>query len=181
MRSTLKFIMALAVSLVAMMAFRALVATIYTVEGNGLAPVFLAGDRVLVNRWSYGLRTGTSNGLFSYGRLCRQQVALGDYIAYEDPRDSTGQAVLFGRCQALPGDTVRHDGRLMVVPGVHDCADSDYYWVQAPGRGNPTDSRSLGFISERLIIGRVTLIVYSHDPLSSPLAGWRSHRFLLLP
>ena len=180
MRNTLKFLLALVISLLAMMAFRALVMTIYTVEGNGLSPVFLAGDHVMVNRWSYGLRTGSADGLFSYGRLWRQDVEIGDYIAYEDPRDSTGQSVLFGRCSALPGDTVRHEGRLMVVPSLQDCADCDYYWVQALGKSNPIDSRTLGFISERHVIGRAFLIVFSHDPMTTILDGWRSDRLLLL-
>lgn len=180
MRSTAKFLIALAVSLLVMMAFRALVATIYTIEGDGLAPVFQAGDRVMVNRWSYGLRTGNERGLFSYGRLWRQPVEVGDYLAYEDPRDSTGQTVLFGYCQALPGDSVRHEGKLLVVPGLKDCADCNYYWVRALGKGNPTDSRTLGFISEQLIIGRAFLIVYNHDPQADLFSGWDTDRLLLL-
>ena len=179
MRSTLKFIMALAVSLMAMMAFRALVATVFTVEGDGLAPVFLKGDHVMVNRWSYGQRTGSDGGLYSYGRLCRQQVEQGDYVAYEDPRDSTRQTILFGRCQALPGDTVTIDGRQTVVPSLKNCADADYYWLHAPGKGNPTDSRQLGFISERRIIGRAVFIVFNHDACRPFWSGWRHERTLL--
>ena len=95
MRNTLKFLLVLAVSLLLMMAFRALAFTVYKVEGSGLEPEFSAGDRVLVNRWSYGLRTG-GGGPFSYGRLCRQPVERGDLVAYEDPRDSTHTSVLFG-------------------------------------------------------------------------------------
>ena len=58
MRSALKFVMALIVTILLMLAFRALVFTVYTVSGSGLEPCFVSGDRVLVNRWSYGLRTG---------------------------------------------------------------------------------------------------------------------------
>ncbi|MBR1484594.1 MAG: hypothetical protein IJ612_02745 [Prevotella sp.] len=179
MRNTLKFLLALVVSLLAMMAFRALVATVYTVDGEGLAPSFVKGDRVLVNRWSYGLRTGSNGGLFSYGRLCRRLPEVGDFIAYEDPRDSTQQTVLFGRCRALPGDTVLYEGRPTTVPSLKDCADADYYWVSALGEGNPTDSRQLGFISERFIIGRAVLIVYNHDDARPFWNGWRHDRLLL--
>ena len=118
MRNTLKFLLSLTVAMAIMLGFRSLVFTIYTVEGEGLAPVFLKGDRVMVNRWSYGLRTGSDEGLFNYGRLCRQLPKKGDFIAYEDPRDSTGQSVLFGRCQALPGDTVYHEGRILMMPSL---------------------------------------------------------------
>ena len=181
MRGWLKFIAACAVALVLTMGFRAVVLTVYTVEGQALLPVLEQGDRVLVNRWSYGLRTGGDDGLFSYGRLCKQPLSVGDVIAYEDPRDSTHLTVLFGRCQALPGDTVRSGGRLLVVPGQKACADCDYYWVGALGKGNPTDSRTLGFISEQRVIGRAFLIVYSHDLQADIRNGWRSDRFFLIP
>ena len=57
-RQLLKTLITLAVAIVAMLLFRAAVVTVCCVEGDALQPVFLAGDRVLVNRWSYGLRTG---------------------------------------------------------------------------------------------------------------------------
>ena len=60
MRSTLKFLIVLAVSLLVMLVFRALAFTVYAVGGKALEPDFKAGDRVLVNRWSYGLRTGAA-------------------------------------------------------------------------------------------------------------------------
>ncbi len=159
-----------------MIAFRALGFTIYTIDGQGLTPLFVEGDRVLVNRWSYGLRVGGDKSLFSYGRICRQPVEKGDIVAFEDPRDDKREAILICRCIAVPGDTVSQDGRLTVVPGLRDCADTDYYWMEAIGQGNPTDSRQLGFISEKLIIGRVCRIVYSHDPSQSLFKGWRGQR-----
>ena len=179
MRSTLKFLLALAVSLLLMMAVRALVFTIYTVDGEGLEPEFLQGDHVMVNRWSYGLRTGGNGRLFPYGRLCHQAIERGDLVAYEDPREGANGAVLFGRCRALPGDTVRYQGRTELVPSLKNCDDADYYWIQAIGQHNTIDSRELGFISEQLIIGRAFLIVFSHDEQQPLWTGYRSKRFLL--
>ena len=75
-----------------MLAFRALVMTVCTIEGDGLSPQFLEGDRVVINRWSYGLRTGKKDGLFDYGRICQQKVEKGDFIAFED---------LYGRIYSL--------------------------------------------------------------------------------
>lgn len=180
MRNTLKFLLALAVALLLMLAFRSLAVTIYKVEGDGLQPEFLAGDHVMVNRWSYGLRTGSVRGLFSYGRLCRQAVERGDIVAYEDPRDTTRRSVLFGRCRALPGDTVRYSGQVEMVPSVKDCADADYYWIQTLSEDNPVDSRQLGFISEQFIIGRAFLIIFSHNPGEPFWRGYRNDRLLLL-
>ena len=48
MRGTVKFLLALAVAFVVMLAFRGLVMTVCTIEGEGLAPQFMAGDRVVV-------------------------------------------------------------------------------------------------------------------------------------
>ena len=171
MRSTLKFLLALVVAFLLMLAFRGLVMTIYTVDGNGLSPVFHAGDRVVVNRWSYGLRTGQTDGLFDYGRLCRQPVERGDLIAFED---SLGQ-VFICRCTALPGDTLGQ----MVVPSLANCADQDYYWVEPVGKKNPLSSRQLGFIPEERIIGRACLILYNHQPGAPLWKGYDSQRLLL--
>ena len=171
MKKWLSFLISLAVAFVVMLAFRGLVMTVCTIEGDGLAPQFMAGDRVLVNRWSYGLRTGKKGSLFDYGRICRQDVKKGDFIAFED---SVGR-MLICRCTALPGDTI---GQL-IVPGVINCADQDYYWVEAISRNNELSSRQLGFIPEDRIIGRACLILFSRDPASSFWKGYRSERMLL--
>ena len=163
MRSTLKFIIALGVAFIIMLMFRALVFTIYTVPGSTLEPKFQAGDRVMVNRWSYGLRTG-GVGLFSYGRLCRQTVKKGDWIAVDD---SVGN-VMIGCCTAQPGDTILWQERMVVVPGKVSCARHDYYHLD-----------HVGLIREEQIIGRVFLIVYNHAPGSFFWNGYDTDRLLL--
>lgn len=163
MRSMLKFLVALAVAFVAMMTFRALVFTIYTVPGSQLEPEFKAGDRVMVNRWSYGLRTG-DDGLFSYGRLCWQSVSNGDFVAVDD---SLGN-VSIGCCTALPGDTIRWQERTIVVPGKQNCAKHNYYMIDR-----------LGLVREEQIIGRVFLIVYNRAPGTAFWTGYDTDRLLL--
>ena len=173
MQGTVKFIGAIVVALLVMLAFRALVMTVCTVDGKGLEPVFQAGDHVVVNRWSYGLRTGEKGSLFDYGRICRQDIEKGDFIAFED---SLGK-VLICRCAALPGDTVA--GK--IVPGIVNCADQNYYWVESLGKNNAIDSRQLGFIPEERIIGRAWLILYNHDPSAAFWKGYSKDRILLFP
>ena len=163
MRNTLKFLGALMVAFVVMLLFRALVFTIYTVPGSTLEPDFKAGDRVMVNRWSYGLRTG-GDGLFSYGRLCCQPVGKGDIVAVND---SSGN-VLIGRCTALPGDTIQLQTRTVIVPGKLNCARHDYYHIG-----------SVGLVREEQIIGRVALIVFNHAPGLSFWHGYDGSRLLL--
>ena len=172
-----RFIVALIAALTAMLVFRALVLTIYTVEGSALSPLLHEGDRVLVNRWSYGLRVGGENSLFSYGRIGRQPVSVGDIVAFNNP-DNTDE-ILIGRCKAVPGDTISHNGQTVVVPGRRDCADADYYWMETPGNNNADGTQLMLLISEQHIIGRVTNVVYSHDPKCQLWHGWRAERFLL--
>ena len=167
-KGTVKFIGAIVVALVVTLAFRSLVMTVCTVDGKGLEPVFQEGDRVVVNRWSYGLRTGEKGSLFDYGRICKQVVKKGDFIAFED---SVGK-MLICRCVALPGDTIA--GK--IVP-----ADQDYYWVESLGKNNAIDSRQLGFIPEERIIGRACLILYNHNPETPFWKGYMKDRVLLFP
>ena len=159
MRGALKFLFALAVALVVMLAFRGLVMTVCTIEGDGLHPHFMAGDRVVINRWSYGLRTGEKGSLFDYGRIGRQEIKKGDFIAFDD---SIGRLFIC-RCTALPGDTIKN----MVVPGIVNCADQDYYCGE------------LGMIPEERIIGRVCMILFNHHPSEPFWKGYSKERFCL--
>ena len=175
MRKTLKFLLSLAVALLVMVAFRAVGLTLYTIDGDGLSPRFVAGDRVMVNRWSYGLRVGGGDSsFFGYGRLWRQPVRKGDILAFEHPTDGD---IVICRCKGLPGDTLEVAGETLIVPSLKNCADADYYWLESINRDNPVDSRLLGFVSEEYIIGRVVMIAYSHDPSAPFWSGWRKERF----
>lgn len=176
-RKWLLFIVHCSLYILIMLCFRAMVFTICTVEGDALSPLLQKGDRVLVNRWSYGLRVGSDDGLIGYTRIGRSSVCRGDIVAFEHPQ-STDQ-ILICRCVALPGDTVHHNGQHIVVPGLVNCAGRDHYWMQAVGSDGAIDSHVLGFISEELIIGRVTAIVYSHDPDAPLWRGWQRDRTLM--
>ena len=181
-RQLLKTLISLAVAIVAVLLFRAAVATVCCIEGNAMEPFFLAGDRVLVNRWSYGLRVG-GNRFLHYNRLWRQPVERGDIVAVNDPADSlqddiSDRRVLLLCCKAVPGDTVTSSTLHLspstrVVPGRYSCADKDYYLMEPVG---PPPSTLL--IPEDHIIGRAYLIIYSHDPDQPLWEGWRSDRFL---
>lgn len=164
MRNTQKFLVALTVSLLVMLAFRALVFTIYSVNGTSLEPTFAAGDKVVVNRWSYGLRTG-GGGLFSYGRLCWQSPAKGDHVAFED---SVGR-ILIDRCTALPGDTVTMpDNGQVVIPGKANCDAHDCYLMER-----------VGMVTEERIIGRVVMVLYNHKSGSPFWNGYNGGRLFL--
>ena len=171
MKKTLRFLLAFLIAFAMMMVVRVIGVTLYTISGTGSEPVFQAGDRVMVNRWSYGLRVGGKDCFFGYGRIARQSVEKGDLVAFENPQNN--DQILIYRCKGLPGDTIVHEGNTFVVPSLRDCADADYYWLET------LDSHQLGFIAEEYLIGRAFMVVYSRDPLESLWKGWRSNRILL--
>ncbi len=181
MRAWLKTILALAAAAVAVVLFRALFFAVYTVSGPRLEPVLLEGDRVLVNRWSYGLRTGGMGSLFGYGRILADSVVRGDIVAFDSPLPQGG-GVFVCRCAALPGDTVATPRGPLIVPGKQaTCAAEDYYWMQALGPADTLDSRLFGPVPESLVLGRVCVIVFSHDDCQPFYRGYRPERTLLMP
>lgn len=175
----MQFVAALAIAAVAVIGFRALAFTLYTVEGTALAPELLAGDRILVNRWSYGLRTGSRDGLFRYGRILASPVERGDIVAFDNPSDAAG-GIFVARCKAVAGDTVCIGRTSYLVPGRRaTCAREDYYWMEALGRGG-ADSRAYGPVPESRIIGRVCMVLYSKNPAGPVYDGLRPGRTFLL-
>ena len=171
MKKTLRFLLAFLIAFAMMMVVRAIGVTHYTISDTGLEPVFQAGDRVMVNRWSYGLRVGGKDSFFGYGRIARQSVEKGDLVAFENPLNN--DEIFIYRCKGLPGDTIVHEGKTLVVPSLKDCADADYYWLET------LDTHQLGFIAEEYLVGRAFMVVYSRNPLGPFWKGWRSNRILL--
>ena len=177
MKKTLRFLLAFLIAFVLMMVIRIAGVTIYTIDGSSLEPTSQAGDRIMVNRWSYGLRVGGKESFFGYGRIVRHPVCKGDLVAFEHPQDNS--QILICRCAALPGDSVVHEGQKLIVPSLSDCADGDYYWMESINPDNTIDSHILGFIAEERIIGRAFMVVYSLDPQESFWKGWRTSRTFL--
>ena len=137
MANWLKFVIALASAFLLMLAFRALAFTLYTVDGRALAPVFINGDRLIVSRWSYGLRIDGGR-LLPYSRLLREGVRRGDIVAFDMPGDSV-KGICVARCTAIPGDTIHTTNGPLIVPGRITCSAFDYYWLEAIADDNPKD------------------------------------------
>ena len=117
-RQWLHFFLALAAMLLAVVLVRCLVINVYDVPGSGLEPNIHSGEKVVVNRWSYGLRTG--GGFFSYNRWLRRDVDKMDILAYNDPTDTVNdiseRPVFIGYCKYKAGDTVKINDRILVIP-----------------------------------------------------------------
>ena len=161
MKNWLKYVIAFASAFALMLAIRTLALSIHGVTGDGLTPLYQNGDRLLINRCSYGLRI-EGNGLLPYSRLMRQPVGKGDIVAFYAP-EGFPEGICIARCKATPGDTIRTKDGPLLVPGLKTCAQTDYYWLEAINEKNPLDSRYMGFISEHDIIGRVVMVLYNRN------------------
>ena len=159
MANWLKYVIAFVSAFTLMLAIRTLALSIHGVEGNGLAPLYQKGDRLLINRCSYGLRI-EGNGILPYSRLMRSPVERGDIVAFTVPCDSIA-GLYIARCKAVPGDTISTQEGPLLVPGLNTCAKTDYYWLESINPNNPADSRHIGFIPESHIIGKVIAVLYN--------------------
>jgi signal peptidase I len=159
MANWLKYVIAFASAFALMLAIRTLAFSIHGVEGNGLTPLYQSGDQLLINRCSYGLRI-EGHGILPYSRLMRSPVKRGDIVAFSVPCDSVA-GIFIARCKAIPGDTIRTQEGLILVPGLKSCAKVDYYWLESINPSNPADSRHIGFIPESHIIGKVVSVLYN--------------------
>ena len=163
MANWLKYVIAFASAFALMLAFRTLAFSIHGVTGDGLNPVYENGDRLLINRCSYGLRI-EGNALLPYSRLMRRPVNKGDIVAFTVPCDTVA-GLYIARCTAVPGDTIHTTSGNLTVPGLTNCAKTDYYWLEALNKDNPADSRHLGFIPESSIVGEVITVLYNRKNL----------------
>ena len=91
MKNALKFLLALAVMLLVMLAVRAFAFTIYRVDTTELKPQFQKGDKVMVNR-------------------LRRSFTKGNFIAFGNDNVTVGQVV------AVPGDTVTIRNQQYLLP-----------------------------------------------------------------
>ena len=159
MSNWLKYVIAFASAFAMMLLIRTLAFSIHGVMGEGLAPLYKSGDRLLINRCSYGLRI-EGNGILPYSRLMRSPVQRGDIVAFTSPCDSV-TGVFIARCKAIPGDTISTQEGPLLVPGLETCAKTDYYWLESINPNNPADSRHIGLIQESHIIGEVISVLYN--------------------
>ena len=115
MRSLLKTLL---VAVVAVLLVRLVVFTSCTIPSEGMENALCRGDRVIVNRWSYGYRTPLVS-LCGYHRLFDSPVRRNDIVLFNRP--SAGQTpqdggeLFINRCVGLPGDTLRLNEELLLT------------------------------------------------------------------
>lgn len=110
MRTVFRIAFAVLALVAVIVVLRTFAVTTYRVTSAGMEDGLHRGESVLVDRWSYGLRTPLE-GLFGYHRLKEREVRRGDVLVFDAPAVGTAADgdVLIGRCVAVPGDVVYLD------------------------------------------------------------------------
>ena len=185
-------------------ALRTVVFSVLEIPHSGYSPLLQKGDRVLVQRWSYGYRLFWKG---EYHRLCPKPIVCGDWVAFNLP-DNGGTCI--GRIFACPEDTVwmganglvsefqnfskgciwpvvlpAKDKKIRATkwdkglydqtlrhyeqPSAYHAGDStycfchNYYWISSGSDENLSDSRTMGFLPEEYILGKVSTVLYAVD------------------
>ena len=169
-RAIIEWVAILAVAVLAAVVLRAFIVQPYFIPSGSMEPTLKIGDKVLVNKLSYDFHP----------------IHRGDIIVFKKPPNdfSVGITDLIKRVIGLPGETISSgpngevfiNGALIKQPWLTAQAKANpgppiprmvipagEYFVMGDNRGDSSDSRAIGPISKKLIIGRAFLVVW---PLS---------------
>lgn len=108
-----KWILVLAGAVVIVLLLRGLVFTSYIIPSSGMENSLFQGDRILVNKWSYGLRLPCMS-LLSYHRWNSSPVKSGDIVVFNNPAAMNQpvidkREVFISRCIGTPGEEILLD------------------------------------------------------------------------
>jgi signal peptidase I len=155
----------LVIAVVAAILLRTFIIQPYFIPSGSMEPTLKVGDKVLVNKLSYHLHS----------------VHRGDVVVFKRPPNDYNADIkdLIKRVIGLPNETISAssghvyiDGRLLNEPWLpkgQSSTTSNFgpvhipageYFVMGDNRINSQDSRYIGPISGKLIVGRAFLIVW---------------------
>jgi len=179
----------------------------YHIESGSMEYTLMEGDKVLVNKFLYGVRIP----LVHWRLLSIRDPRPGDIIVFEYPFNSSIQYVK--RCIAVPGQSVEIqnkdvyiNGHLLINPGTLRKSEmllppgyqergiypsgngnrdnygpvtvpNKYYFVLGDNRDNSYDSRYWGFVPRENILGKAEFIYWSWDPEVPYLQIWNKVRW----
>lgn len=123
---------------------RGCVATSYLIPSSGMENSLYRGERIFVNKWSYGLRLPFM-GLWGYHRWMDAPVRNDDIIVFNNPANLSasaidGKEVFISRCIGVPGDTLLIDSLFSVVPSKKLAPDQKFLYTYPKRKERQLDS-----------------------------------------
>lgn len=108
-----KWILVFAGAIVAVLLLRGFAFTSCLIPSTGMENSIFQGERILVNKWSYGLRVPLMS-LFSYHRWRERPVRAQDIVVFNNPAGINQpvidrREIYISRCIGTPGDTLLVD------------------------------------------------------------------------
>lgn len=89
------------------------------IPSTGMENSLFQGDRIIINKWSYGLRTPFLS-FFSYNRIAERNLQRNDIVVFNNPNPASQHTsidkreVFISRCAGIPGDTLMLNARLSI-------------------------------------------------------------------
>lgn len=123
---------------------RGCVVTSYLIPSSGMENSLFRGERILVNKWSYGLRLPLM-ALWGYHRWADSAVQKEDIIVFNNPANLTEpvisrREVFISRCIGTPGDTLLIDSLYSVVPSEKNAPDQKFLYAYPRDKEKQLDS-----------------------------------------
>ena len=115
----MKALIAFLIAFLLAILFRGFAFTSCYIPSSGMENSLFPGERILVNKWSYGLRLPWMS-LFSYHRWGNRPVKKGDIVVFNNPARTSQpvidrREVFLSRCIGTPGDTLLIDSLFNVT------------------------------------------------------------------
>nr|WP_302830804.1 signal peptidase I [uncultured Bacteroides sp.] len=119
--------------ILAVVLLRSCVATSYLIPSSGMENSLYCGERILVNKWSYGLRLPFMNA-WGYHRWMEKPVGKEDIIVFNNPANLSESTidqkeVFISRCLGVPGDTLLVDSLFSVIPSEKNAPDQKFLYT----------------------------------------------------
>lgn len=133
-------------------ALRSFLVEPFKIPSGSMMPTLLAGDYILVNKFTYGLRVPILNNTFFQMNMPKR----GDVIVFHYPPDPTIDYIK--RVVGVPGDRIQYKDKQLIINGnALDVKFMDYYEYELQGANIMSARRSL----ERL--GDIEHDILVHD------------------
>ena len=144
MKKVRKAVVAVAGMIMVAVLFRGCVATSYLIPSSGMENSLYRGERILVNKWSYGLRLPFMK-LWGYRRWAPHPVQKEDIVVFNNPANLPQKAidrreVFISRCIGVPGDTLLVDSLFGVIPSEKHAPDQKFLYSYPRHREHQLDS-----------------------------------------